>query len=210
MCGLIGSWHPDGQHPPTLAAGLAAIAHRGPDSEGWHDFGRVRFGHRRLSIVDVAGGKQPLFSEDQYLCLVYNGEIYNHRSILAGLRQQHQPRTRSDGEAWLHAAEEHGPLAAVAQLHGMFALAGSDGGASALVATRWVSSRCIGVDTTADSSLPVRSRRCCRWFHLRPLKCSHRVTSIPAAPVSRPSGRCREDGPSMIHPAPLLPGLMHS
>jgi asparagine synthase (glutamine-hydrolysing) len=127
MCGFIGSWHPEGRHPETLAAGLAAIAHRGPDGEGWHDMGRVRFGHRRLSIVDVAGGKQPLFNEDQRLCLVHNGEIYNHRAVLAGLSGVHKPRTHSDGEAWLHTAEERGPAAAVSQLHGMFALAGSDG-----------------------------------------------------------------------------------
>lgn len=127
MCGFIGSWHPENRHPGTLAAGLAAIAHRGPDGEGWHDIGHVRFGHRRLSIVDIAGGKQPLFNEDQHLCLVHNGEIYNHGAVLAGLHDDHQPRTHSDGEAWLHAAEEQGLAAAVGQLHGMFALAGSDG-----------------------------------------------------------------------------------
>lgn len=127
MSGFIGSWHPAGRHPGDLAAGLAAIAHRGPDDEGWHDAGRVRFGHRRLSIVDIAGGKQPLFNEDRRLCLVHNGEIYNHSVVLAGLQGSHQPQTRSDGEAWLHAAEEHGMAAAVGRLHGMFALAGSDG-----------------------------------------------------------------------------------
>ena len=69
MCGFIGSWHPEDRHPGTLAAGLNAIAHRGPDGEGWHDISHVRLGHRRLSIVDIAGGKQPLFNEDQHLYL---------------------------------------------------------------------------------------------------------------------------------------------
>lgn len=127
MCGFIGSWYPTGRHPHMLEAGLDAIAHRGPDGQGWHDIGRVRLGHRRLSIVDLAGGRQPLLNEDGRLCAVHNGEIYNHRSILAGLQGPHRPRTQSDGEAWLHAAEEHGPSAAMHLLHGMFALAGSDG-----------------------------------------------------------------------------------
>ncbi|MFM2091310.1 MAG: asparagine synthase [Planctomycetota bacterium] len=127
MCGLIGSWHPERRHPAGLDVGLAAIAHRGPDGEGWHDHGTVRLGHRRLSIVDPLGGRQPLHSEDAGLALVHNGEIYNHREILAALPGRHAPRTRSDGEAWLHASEDHGMGPATDTLHGMWALAGSDG-----------------------------------------------------------------------------------
>lgn len=127
MCGFVGSWHPEGRHPHTLEAGLAAIAHRGPDGAGWHDSGACRFGHRRLSIVDVAGGRQPLFSEDRGLFMIHNGEIYNHEAVLSSLDGQHRPLTASDGEAWLHATEERGPAVATGQLHGMFALAGSDG-----------------------------------------------------------------------------------
>lgn len=127
MCGLVGSWHPDGRHPEALANGLDTIAHRGPDGEGWHNMGLCRLGHRRLSIVDVDGGRQPLLNEDGRLAMVHNGEIYNHRELLSLLSGTHSPRSRSDGEAWLHTAEEQGPVAAAAALHGMFALAASDG-----------------------------------------------------------------------------------
>ncbi len=127
MCGILGSWHPDDRHPAGLEHALATIAHRGPDGEGWHDQGHCRLGHRRLSIVDPAGGRQPLLSEDGGWALIHNGEIYNHRLILATLAGDHHPRSRSDGEAWLHAAEERGPLVATRQLHGMYALAATDG-----------------------------------------------------------------------------------
>jgi asparagine synthase (glutamine-hydrolysing) len=127
MCGILGSWHPEGRHSEALEAALASLRHRGPDGHGWHDDGRCRLGHRRLSIIDRAGGAQPLANEDGSWHLVHNGEIYNHRSILDGLAGAHAPRSRSDGEAWLHACEERGPDAATESLHGMFALAASDG-----------------------------------------------------------------------------------
>src|SRR5436309_7416260 len=99
------------------------ITHRGPDDEGIFVDGRVGLGHRRLSIVDVAAGHQPMTNEDGALQIVYNGEVYNHadyRPLLEarGLRY----RTHCDTETILHLYEEYG-AACVEHLRGMFAFA---------------------------------------------------------------------------------------
>jgi asparagine synthase (glutamine-hydrolysing) len=99
------------------------IWHRGPDDCGLFAKGRVGLGHRRLSIVDVAAGHQPMTNEDGSIHIVYNGEIYNHADFRAGLEERgHTYRTHCDTETILHLYEEHGTRA-VEHLRGMFAFA---------------------------------------------------------------------------------------
>lgn len=118
ICGMVG--RPERE---TLGRMAAAMTHRGPDDDGFHLDATAGLGFRRLSIIDVAGGHQPLTNEDQTLHLVFNGEIYNHRQLRAGLEARgHRFRTRTDGEVILHLYEEAG-AAAVSQLNGIFALA---------------------------------------------------------------------------------------
>ncbi len=118
ICGMVG--RPERE---TLGRMAAAMTHRGPDDDGFHLDAAAGLGFRRLSIIDVAGGHQPLTNEDQTLHLVFNGEIYNHRELRAGLEARgHRFRTRTDGEVILHLYEEAG-AAAVSQLNGIFALA---------------------------------------------------------------------------------------
>jgi asparagine synthase (glutamine-hydrolysing) len=100
-----------------------AIVHRGPDSFGIFVDDLAGFAFRRLSIIDVAGGDQPIFNEDESAAIILNGEIYNYRELRAGLIERgHRFRTRSDVETVLHLWEEKGP-ACLTDLRGMFALA---------------------------------------------------------------------------------------
>ena len=100
-----------------------ALAHRGPDDEAYHITSNVQLGFRRLSIIDVAGGAQPLFNEDRTLALIFNGEIYNYRELQSELvARGHQLRSKSDVEVLLHLYEERGRDALHA-LRGMFAFA---------------------------------------------------------------------------------------
>ncbi|MBA3356869.1 MAG: asparagine synthase (glutamine-hydrolyzing) [Pyrinomonadaceae bacterium] len=99
------------------------IKHRGPDDEGIFVDGRIGLGHRRLSIVDVAAGHQPMTNEDGSLHITYNGEIYNHADFREPLESRgHQYRTHCDTETILHLYEEHGEDC-VNYLRGMFAFA---------------------------------------------------------------------------------------
>ena len=99
------------------------ITHRGPDDAGLFMDGRVALGHRRLSIVDVAGGHQPMTNEDGSLQIIYNGEIYNHADYRQELEERgHVYKTHCDTETILHLYEEHGPRC-VDYLRGMFAFA---------------------------------------------------------------------------------------
>lgn len=99
------------------------ITHRGPDACGLFIDGPIGLGHRRLSIVDVAAGHQPMTNEDGSLHIVYNGEIYNHADFRDELeRRGHTYRTHCDTETILHLYEEHGPRV-VESLRGMFAFA---------------------------------------------------------------------------------------
>jgi len=99
------------------------MAHRGPDDRGVYCDGPVGLGHRRLSIIDLAGGHQPLANEGATCWLVYNGEVYNHRDLRRDLeRAGHVYRTNSDSETILHAYEEYGPQC-VQRFRGMFAFA---------------------------------------------------------------------------------------
>src|SRR5437899_1634765 len=99
------------------------LRHRGPDDEGLWVEGPVGLGHRRLAIVDVAGGQQPMTNEDQTVWIVFNGEIYNHAALRPELQARgHRYRTRSDTETIIHLYEEEGERC-VERLQGMFAFA---------------------------------------------------------------------------------------
>src|SRR5512137_2137473 len=101
MCGIVGFV---GQTERDVLEGmLSAIAHRGPDDQGvWLGPG-AGLGMRRLAIIDLAGGRQPMSNEDGSLWIVFNGEIYNHRMLRTDLEAKgHTFRTRSDTEAILH------------------------------------------------------------------------------------------------------------
>ncbi len=112
------------------------IAHRGPDDHGYHLRTRVGLGHRRLSIIDLAGGRQPLANEDETVWIVFNGEIYNHVELRRELvARGHRFRTHSDTEAIVHAYEEWGPDCA-RRLRGMFAFAIWDDRAQRLTLVR--------------------------------------------------------------------------
>jgi asparagine synthase (glutamine-hydrolysing) len=101
----------------------ASIAHRGPDAEGFLSEPGVGLVHRRLSIIDLSGGDQPIGNEDGSLQVVFNGEIYNYQELRAGLEARgHRFRTRSDTEVLVHLYEEHGEDL-VDRLRGMFAFA---------------------------------------------------------------------------------------
>ena len=126
MCGIVGivNLNPRETVDEARLKGMRdVLRHRGPDGEGlWVD-GPVGLGHRRLAIVDVAGGAQPMTNEDQTVWLVYNGEIYNHAALRPGLEARgHRYQTRSDTETILHLYEEEGERC-VERLQGMFAFA---------------------------------------------------------------------------------------
>jgi asparagine synthase (glutamine-hydrolysing) len=125
MCGFAAWFDPDGASPDPewLSAAAGAMAHRGPDDSGFHSEPGLGFAFRRLSIVDVAGGAQPLPNEDGTVWIVYNGEIYNHAELRRDLEARgHRFRTRSDTECIVHGYEAWGE-AVVTRLRGMFAFA---------------------------------------------------------------------------------------
>src|SRR5262249_33436211 len=120
----------------SVEAMTDAIAHRGPDGEGFHQDTRVVLGHRRLAIIDRAGGHQPMSNEDGSCWITFNGEIYNHRALRPLLESKgHRFRTNSDTETILHAFEEFGP-SCVERLEGMFAFAIYDNRTKQLFAAR--------------------------------------------------------------------------
>jgi len=99
------------------------LIHRGPDGEGFHFEPGVAFGHRRLSIIDLEGGKQPLYNEDETVVVTYNGEIYNFRELAEELQAKgHVFRTHCDTEVIVHAWEEWGTRC-LDRFNGMFAFA---------------------------------------------------------------------------------------
>lgn len=126
MCGICGIVDTEGHRPierRRLARMSQLLIHRGPDGEGIYLAPGVALGHRRLSIIDVAGGRQPLFNETGRIAVVFNGEIYNFRELASELsRRGHRLATRSDTEVIVHAWEEWGE-ACVNRFNGMFAFA---------------------------------------------------------------------------------------
>jgi len=126
MCGIVGivNLSPEDAVDEALLKRMRdVIRHRGPDGEGLWVEGPVGLGHRRLAIVDVVSGQQPMANEDESCWIVYNGEIYNHAALRPALEARgHQYRTRSDTETILHLYEEEGERC-VERLQGMFAFA---------------------------------------------------------------------------------------
>jgi asparagine synthase (glutamine-hydrolysing) len=126
MCGIAGIWNYKTGRPvdrEPLARMTGIIAHRGPDGEGYHWGRAIGLGHRRLSIIDLEGGHQPMCNEDGTIWIVFNGEIYNYPELRQELLQYgHQFRTKSDTEAILHLYEDYGEWC-FQKLRGMFALA---------------------------------------------------------------------------------------
>lgn len=138
MCGLTGLYFFDGRSPdPAVVTAMRdSIAHRGPDDAGLFTAPGVCFGFRRLSIIDVSGGHQPLFNEDGSVAVMLNGEIYNYRELRAGLLERgHKLATKSDTEVVAHLYEDYGPDF-VHHLRGMFAIALHDSKRRRLVLAR--------------------------------------------------------------------------
>jgi asparagine synthase (glutamine-hydrolysing) len=127
MCGIAGAISLDGPLDPALRTAIRpmtrALAHRGPDGEGYFSDPYVALGHRRLAIIDREGGVQPMSNEDGSCWITFNGEIYNHAPLRSELQSHgHVFRTRSDTETILHAYEQFGQDC-VSRLAGMFAFA---------------------------------------------------------------------------------------
>ena len=118
ICGYIGI-----NEERLLEEMTAALSHRGPDGVGYFESDGVGLGHRRLSIIDVAGGQQPIENEDGSLVLICNGEVYNYQELREELLARgHRFRTKSDSEIILHLYEDMGP-ACLQRMVGMWALA---------------------------------------------------------------------------------------
>lgn len=125
MCGIAGFVNREGQGADRAVVErmTATLSHRGPDGAGTYCSGPVALGHRRLSIIDVAGGAQPMSNEDDRIWVAYNGELYNELELRSALEARgHRYRTISDTESLVHLYEEEG-LDFVSRLNGMFALA---------------------------------------------------------------------------------------
>jgi len=139
MCGIAGFYNHRSGAPADrslVGAMTEAIRHRGPDDDGFLVDGSLALGMRRLSIIDIAGGHQPMANEDRTVQLVFNGEIYNHRALRADLESRgHRFRTRSDTEVIVHGYEDHG-LGVLDRLNGMFGFALWDARARRLVLAR--------------------------------------------------------------------------
>jgi asparagine synthase (glutamine-hydrolysing) len=126
MCGISGIVDLTGRRTideRLLRAMNGRIGHRGPDGDGFHFEPGVGFGHRRLAIIDVEGGKQPVYNEDHTVVVTYNGEIFNFKEVEDELLQRgHKFRTRCDTEVIVHAWEEWGERS-LERFNGMFAFA---------------------------------------------------------------------------------------
>lgn len=134
MCGIAG--YVGRGDREILQRMTDAIAHRGPDDEGFFVSGDVGMGFRRLAIIDLAGGRQPMFNEDKTVTVTFNGEIYNYRELRTDLqRAGHEFTSQSDTEVIVHGYEQYG-VDVFARLNGMFAVALWDGPKRQLVLAR--------------------------------------------------------------------------
>lgn len=125
MCGIAGfvTLSPSDLPESVLREMTDTLQHRGPDDKGYYRDRFASLGHRRLSIVDLSTGQQPMFNEDRNLCIVYNGEIFNHADLRPLLeREGHRYLTRCDTETILHAYEQYDGDC-VSQFRGMFSFA---------------------------------------------------------------------------------------
>ena len=139
MCGICGKLAFDNKATvsPALVRAMAdTIRHRGPDDDGYYVSGQVGLGFRRLSIIDLKSGHQPLSNEDGSVWIVFNGEIYNYQDLRASLLEKgHLFKTRTDTEVIVHLYEEFGP-SCLEKLRGMFSFAIWDGNAKTLFLAR--------------------------------------------------------------------------
>src|SRR5258708_3069102 len=112
MCGICGVYQYGPGEPvqvQILRAMLSTIHHRGPDDEGVYLEPELGMGIRRLSIIDLDGGAQPIYNEDGSVAVVFNGEIYNYRELASELKRRgHTLRTASDTEVIVHLYEDYG------------------------------------------------------------------------------------------------------
>ena len=139
MCGLAGIFDSKDRRPidrDLLTAMTDSLSHRGPDGDGFYLGEGIGLGHRRLAIIDLSGGHQPLFNEDHSVAVVYNGEIYNYKELVSQLRALgHHFRTVCDTEVVVHAWEQWGPDC-VKRFRGMFAFALWDSNSKTLFLAR--------------------------------------------------------------------------
>src|SRR5215469_15135616 len=124
MCGIAGYFLRNSAADTGVVKAMCdVIRHRGPDDEGYYVDGGCAIGMRRLSIIDLSGGHQPISNEDGSIWVVFTGEIYDYQALRESLgRRGHRLVTRSDTEVLVHLYEDEGP-ASIAQLRGMFAYA---------------------------------------------------------------------------------------
>ena len=124
MCGIVGIANKSEPVRREILEGMnCAIVHRGPDEDGFYLKDNIGLAMRRLSIIDLSGGQQPIHNADKTKWIVYNGEVYNYQELRRGLEERgHQLYTNSDTEAVLHLYEEEGPDC-LRHLRGMFAFA---------------------------------------------------------------------------------------
>ena len=121
MCGFVGFTNYINDDGLVLGSMMDAIVHRGPDAEGKYIDDDIALGFRRLSIIDLEGGNQPMLNEDQSKILVFNGEIYNYKQLREELIENgHTFSTNADSEVVLHGFEQWGEEV-VKRLRGMFA-----------------------------------------------------------------------------------------
>ena len=135
MCGIAGGWTADPSVGSALEPALDCIRHRGPDGAGVLRDGSVFLGMRRLAIIDIEGGDQPVYGEQRRVAVVFNGEIYNYRELRNRLADSHSLLTSSDTETLVHLYEERGPEMCD-ELQGMFAFAIWDRGKRELFIAR--------------------------------------------------------------------------
>ena len=164
MCGICGLYNFGSGEPAeeqVLRRMMVVLRHRGPDDEGTYlspTCPALGLGHTRLSIIDIAGGHQPLANEDGSVWIILNGEIYNYKELRADLEARgHRFRTETDTETIVHLYEESG-TGCLGHLRGMFAFVG----AFSWPATAWVRSPWSIGRTVAGSASPVRPRPCSR------------------------------------------------
>ncbi len=138
MCGIAGwiDWTGAQQSPELLPKMTNRLRHRGPDGEGFYEDELAHLGHRRLSVIDLASGDQPIANEDETIWVVFNGEIYNFQELRPDLEKRgHRFRTQSDTEVIVHLYEEFGERG-IEKLRGQFAIALWDSKAKRLFLAR--------------------------------------------------------------------------
>ncbi len=160
------------------------MVHRGPDDSGTYADRYAVLGHRRLSIIDVNNGRQPMVNEDGTLRIVYNGEVFNHAELRPELEQSgHRYQSHCDTETILHSYEEYGE-ACVQRFRGMFSFADLGHTTAAFVsahATGWGSNRSITSGTDIYLPLLQKSRR---YFDIRRLPLSLRLVRFQNTSLS--------------------------